>query len=81
MRLITYVLVTLTYRTLSQNTQPMLLRNRQQLKRHAAWAFGAGLPFLDGAFAGVEIARKHRLAHAMGFAQLLDLFGFESGRR
>lgn len=46
---------------------------------HAAGAFGASYLSFDGAFAGVEIAREDRLAHAIGSAQLLDLFGLELG--
>lgn len=59
----------------------MFLHDGEQFERHAAGAFGAGFPFLDRAFAGVEKAGKHGLAHAIGFAQLLDLFRFEGGRR
>lgn len=58
----------------------MLLPNREEFERHAAGAFGAGFPFLDGAFVGVEIAREHALAHAMDLAQPLDLFGLEGWR-
>jgi hypothetical protein len=35
--------------------------------------FGADLPFLDSAFARVEIARENRLADIVGLAELLDL--------
>jgi hypothetical protein len=41
---------------------------------YASGAFGASFPFIDSAIAGVEIARKDRLANSIGLAQLLNLF-------
>lgn len=51
----------------------MLLHHREKLEGHAAWPLGAGLPLLDRAFAGVEVARKNRLTHIVGLTELLYL--------
>ena len=58
----------------------MLLHDGEQLQRHPAWMLGAGLPLLDGALAGVEVERKHRLADIVALAQTLDLLR-RDGRR
>jgi hypothetical protein len=39
---------------LSQNLEPVLLDDSQQLERRAAWLLRPGFPLLDRAFAGVE---------------------------
>jgi len=64
----------------NQNLQPILLHHGEQLAGHAAGALGTGFPLLDRGLAGVQIARKHRLAHIVGLAQLAHRFGRESGR-
>ena len=51
----------------------MLLNEAEELERRAARFLGAGFPRLDRAFAGLEIPRKHRLAHLAIFAQPLDI--------
>lgn len=57
----------------------MLLHNRQQFQRHSARPLGFGLPFLHDRLAGVEIAREHRLADLVGFAQAPDVARGEFG--
>lgn len=58
----------------------MLPHDRQQPQRHVAGAFGAGFPFLYGAFAGVEIARTDRLVDAVSLAKLPTLSDLELGQ-
>ena len=63
----------------TQHLQSMLLDDGQQLERHAARLLRAGLPFLDRAFADVQVAGKHWLADAVGLANLLDLRRIDPG--
>ena len=54
------------------------LDDREQLERHAARSFGAGLPLLDRTLASVEVAGEYRLTDVVGLADLLDFAGFIS---
>lgn len=55
--------------------QAVLLDDGEQLQGHAAGALGSGLPLLYRRFAGVEVARKYRLADLVGLAQTPDILG------
>src|SRR5450432_3810499 len=55
--------------------QSMLANDSQQLHGHTAWPFGAAFPLLDGAFAGVEVASKYRLANVIALATFLICCG------
>lgn len=56
----------------------MLLNHSKQSQRHAARAFSAGLLFLYGRFAGIQISREDRLAYVIELANLLICCGLIS---
>ena len=57
--------------------QAVLLNEREQLEGQPTRLFRASLPFLDGAFARVEVAGEHGLADVVRLAKLLDLSRFD----
>ena len=61
-----------------QHRKSMLLNHGKQSQRHATRAFSAGLPFLHGGFAGIQIARKDRLAYVIELANFFICCGLTS---
>jgi len=53
----------------------VFLDNVQQAQRRPDRAFRTGFPLLHGRSAGVQIARKNRLAHVITLADFLNLTG------
>jgi len=65
---------------LSQCFQAVLFNDGKELERHAARTLRASLPFLNRGSAGVEVARKDRLADTKTLAQLSDLLWLKRWR-
>ena len=64
----------------AKNLDTVLAHHCKQLQRNPARPLRSSLPFLDRAFARVQVARKDWLAHVIPLTQLLDLLGRERFR-
>jgi hypothetical protein len=56
-----------------EDSEPVFFYNAQQLDSHAARFFGARLPTIHCASAGIDLAREYWLADVVFIAYLVDL--------